>query len=137
MWQLNEFYQVPGLNNTRFVADNDDFGSIRRTLDAYLAAYQCSVVDWEINWKTKFSPEFRLLPAKDGSKYTTLQLLAVLRALRYNDYFNSLSFKNVDLSSLWGLHDLMASAKGQVAYMNRSCTSTYLLYLDGQLISDL
>lgn len=136
MWQLNEFFQVPGIGHARFVARNDDFGSIRRTLDAYLAAYECPRVDWEINWKTKFSPEFRLLPAKDGYKYTAYQLLAVLRALRYNDYFNSLSFKKVDLSPLWGVHDLMASAKGQVAYMNRSCTSAHVLYLDWQLISN-
>lgn len=137
MWQLTEFYQVRGIRGTRFVAQNDDFGSIRRTLDAYLAAYQCPQVGWEINWNTKFSPEFRLLPAKDGSTYTTYQLLAVLRALRYNDYFNSLSFKNVDLSPLWGLRDLTASGKGQVAYMNRSCTSTHVLCLDCQLNSNL
>ncbi|KAK1828416.1 protein NLRC3, partial [Podospora conica] len=121
VWQLNELFQVPGLGDARFVAQKDDFGSIRRTLDAYLAAYRCSQVDWEINWKTKFAPEFRLLPAKDGSQYTTYQILAVLRALRYNDYFNSLSFKDVDLSPLWGVYDLMSSGKGQVAYMNRSC----------------
>jgi hypothetical protein len=135
VWQWNELFQVPGLGDARFVTHKDDFGSVRRTMDAYLAAYRCSQVDWEINWKAKFSPEFRLLPAKDGSQYTAYQLVAVLRALRYNDYFNSLSFENVDLSPLWGVYDPMASAKGQVAYMNRSCTSTHVLGLNCQLIS--
>ena len=125
VWQSAELFQVAGLRGFQYIVDRDDFGSIRRTLGAFLAAYHCSGVDWEINWKTKYPPEFRLLPAKDGSQYSAHQLLAVLRALRFNDYFNSLSFKDVDLSPLWGVYDPMSSAKGQVAYMSRSCMSTH------------
>jgi hypothetical protein len=47
---------------------------------------------------------FRLIPPK-GATYTPLQLMAVFRSLRYNGYFKSISFKDVDLSSLAGKID--------------------------------
>jgi hypothetical protein len=103
----------------------EDFGCFKRTLDAYLAAYRCEPVGWEINWKTRFAPEFRLLPARCGS-YSPLQLLAVLRALRYNDYFNSLSFRDVDLSVLYGLED-NTLRRVNVAYLSRTCKSFFAL----------
>jgi hypothetical protein len=102
----------------------EDFGSFQRTLSAYLAAYRCEDVDWEINWKTRFAPEFRLLPGKRGP-YSGLQLLAVLRALRYNDYFNSLSFRDVDLSVLYGLQD-NTLRKVNVAYLSRTCKRMFV-----------
>ncbi|KAK3375453.1 hypothetical protein B0H63DRAFT_482951 [Podospora didyma] len=127
LWQTLEIFRVSGLKEPQYLVPREDFGSVKRTLDAYLAAYRCSPVDWEINWKTKYAPEFRLLPAKDGSRYSPLQLLAVLRALRYNDYFNSLSFRDIDLAVLWGVedHDTSHSARrtANVAYLSRTCVS--------------
>ncbi len=119
LWQSMEIFQVSGLKEPQYLVPKEDFGSFKRTLDAYLAAYRCEDVDWEINWKTRFAPEFRLLPNKRGS-YSPLQLLAVLRALRYNDYFNSLSFRDVDLSVLGGLQD-NTLRKVNVAYLSRTC----------------
>ncbi|KAJ4375736.1 hypothetical protein N0V85_009030 [Neurospora sp. IMI 360204] len=119
IWQSREIFHVTGLKETHLVTAGEDFGSVKRTLDAYLAAYRCPAVDWEINWKTKFAPEFRLLPAKDGNSYSPLQLLAVLRALRYNDYFNSLSFRDVDLGVLWSVSDHHAR-RGNVAWLSRT-----------------
>jgi hypothetical protein len=124
MWQTLEIFRLSGLKELQYLVPSEDFGCVKRTLDAYLTAYDCEPVVWEINWKTRHAPEFRLLPAKDGSRYSHLQLLAVLRALRYNDYFNSLSFRDVDLSVLWGVEDVPAS-KINVAYLSRSC-SEYL-----------
>lgn len=114
-----EIFHVSGLKEPQYLVPREDFGSFHRTLDAYLAAYRCDSVDWEINWKTRFAPEFRLLPSKRGP-YSPLQLLAVLRALRYNDYFNSLSFRDVDLSVLYGLEDNAVSGVN-VAYLSRTC----------------
>ncbi|CCC12283.1 unnamed protein product [Sordaria macrospora k-hell] len=119
IWQSREIFHVTGLKETHLVTAGEDFGSVKRTLDAYLAAYRCPAVDWEINWKTKFAPEFRLLPAKDGNNYSPLQLLAVLRALRYNDYFNSLSFRDIDLGVLWSVSDHHAR-RGNVAWLSRT-----------------
>ncbi|KAK3313550.1 hypothetical protein B0H66DRAFT_355905 [Apodospora peruviana] len=118
MWQSLEVFHIAGLREPQYLISQEDYGSVKRTLDAYLAAYHCRPVEWEINWKTRFAPEFRLLPAKHG--YTAAQILAVLRALRYNDYFNSLSFRDVDLSILWDVVD-NPGKKTNVAYLNRSC----------------
>ncbi|CAK7226026.1 hypothetical protein SBRCBS47491_006086 [Sporothrix bragantina] len=116
-WQTQEIFHVAGLPTPQHIVAGEDFGGFQRTLSAFYAAYRCNPVDWEINWRTPFAPEFRVLPSTKGA-YTDLQLLAVLRALRYNDYFKSLSFFDVDLSSLLDKHD--SSRKGNVAYMSRS-----------------
>ena len=125
MWQSAEIFHVTGLKEPQYLVPREDFGSVRRTLDAYMAAYACPSVEWEINWKTKFPPEFRVLPAKDGSRYTPLQLLAVLRALRYNDYFSSLSFRDVDVGPLWDTRDPYSSTRSHVAYLSRTCKGNF------------
>ncbi|KAK4196696.1 hypothetical protein QBC40DRAFT_5587 [Triangularia verruculosa] len=120
LWQNMEIFSVSGLRNPQYLVSREDYGAIKRTLDAHIAGYRCAPVDWEINWKTRHAPEFRLLPSKTGAIYTPLQLLAVLRALRYNDYFNSLSFKDVDLSPLHGADDNLGGGVN-VAYLSRTC----------------
>jgi hypothetical protein len=122
LWQSMEIFRIYGLKEQQYLVPKEDFGSFKRTLDAYLAAYRCEDVAWEINWKTRFAPEFRLLPEKHGRSYAPLQLMAVLRALRYNDYFNSLSFRDVDLSVLHGLQD-NTPRKVNVAYLSRTCVA--------------
>ncbi|KAK2069222.1 hypothetical protein P8C59_003819 [Phyllachora maydis] len=99
-WQTYEtFRAVQGYTEAVDLVAQEDFGALKRTLDAYLAAYSCDAVEWEVNWKTRF-PEFRLLRSEKGEGYSCLQLLAVMRALRFNDYFQSLSFRDVDLGVL-------------------------------------
>jgi hypothetical protein len=127
LWQTTEIFHVKGLEELQYLLPGDDFGSVRRTLDAYTAAYGCRAVKWEINWKTRYPPEFRVLPAEDGSRYSPMQLLAVLRALRYNDYFHSLSFRDVDLGPLWSIHDPISLTKAHMAYLSRSCKIQLLL----------
>ncbi|KAK3334002.1 hypothetical protein B0T19DRAFT_440697 [Cercophora scortea] len=122
MWQGLEIFRISGLKQLQSIISREDFGSVRRTLDAFLSAYRCNPVVWEINWRSKFAPEFRLLPAKDGSTYSALQILAVLRALRYNDYFNSLSFRDIDLAVLWHVEDNPTKLVN-VAYLSRSCVT--------------
>lgn len=120
MIQNDEVFRISGLREPHYLIDREDYGGIKRTIDAYLAAYRCQPVQWEINWRTKFAPEFRLQPPKSGKKYTQMQLLAVMRALRYNDYFISLSFRDIDLSVLWDCYDPHRGAWG-VPYLSRSC----------------
>lgn len=120
-WQTHEIFRpVSGYNQPVFLNGHEDYGCVKRTLDAYLASYYCDAVKWEINWKTRFAPEFRLLPPKGrNAGYSRLQLLAVLRALRYNDYFRSLSFRDVDLGVLWNWHD-DAGVTSKVGWINRA-----------------
>lgn len=117
--QTMEVFRVTGLADPQLLIAGDNYGGLRRTLDAFLVAYHCSPVEWEINWKTALAPEFRLLPPKAGNTYTNLQLLAIMRSLRYNGYFNSISFNGVDLTGLWDKTDLLG--RTSIPYMNRSC----------------
>ena len=136
-WSAIEIFRVSGLKEPHHLVSREDFGSLKRTLDAYLAGYRVAgdaPVDWEINWKSRFAPEFRLLPPKSGS-YSALQLLAVLRALRYNDYFNSLSFRDVDLSILYGLED-NTPRNINVGYLSRTCEPLQFLVGRGDFFTD-
>lgn len=121
-WQSREIFRVSGIPEPQYVIDREDYGGLKRTLDAYIAAYRCPPVEWEINWRTKFAPEFRLLPAKNNQPYGPMQLLAVMRALRYNDYFTAVSFRDVDLSVLWDCYDRY-QGRGCVGYLSRSCVA--------------
>lgn len=120
--QHNQVFRIAGLREPQYVIDREDYGGIKRTLDAYLAAYHCQPVEWEINWRTKYAPEFRLLPPKTEQSYGPMQLLAVMRALRYNDYFISLSFRDIDLSVMWDWYDQF-QGPCDVPYLSRSCKS--------------
>jgi hypothetical protein len=51
------------------------------------------------------APQFRLYPPASTATYTCLELLAIMRALRYNEEFRSISFKDVNLHNLHGVHD--------------------------------
>jgi hypothetical protein len=123
VWQTMEVFHIAGLPQPQHLVAGEDFGGLQRTLKAFTAAYRCRQVEWEVNWKTPLAPELRVVPPQDGTQYSSLELLAILRALRYNDYFKSVSFKDVDLSSLWGRFDSIR--KGSIAYMNRSCEYTH------------
>lgn len=117
--QTVEVFHIVGLADPQLLIAGDNYGGLKRTLGAFLSAYHCSPVEWEINWRTAFAPEFRLLPPKTETPYTNMQLLAVMRALRYNGYFNSISFSGIDLGALWDKTDFQG--KMLVPYMNRSC----------------
>ncbi|KAK0630580.1 hypothetical protein B0T17DRAFT_507043 [Bombardia bombarda] len=89
LWQNMQIMRIKGLKEYQHLVSKEDFGSVKRTLDAYVAAYRCA------------------------------SLLAVLRALRYNDYFNSISFRDVDLAALWGIEDNLNEVSN-VAYISRT-----------------
>ncbi|KAM0285012.1 hypothetical protein ACHAQH_001701 [Verticillium albo-atrum] len=106
----NDIFEIKGLTAQLHLPSGQDFGGLKRTLEAYCATYRCQVPDWTANWKCErreHSPEFRLLPSRSADGYSAFQLLAVFRALRYNDYFKSLSFRDVDFSSMCNRYDLI------------------------------
>lgn len=92
------------------------YGGLERTLEAYVVAYGCGPLEWDIQTLDgegeEYSPMFRLLPRKGKGPYTRLQLLAVFRALRFNDFFRSLSFKDVDFCGLWSMDDPQFKGRG-------------------------
>lgn len=80
-----------------------------RTLTAYCIAYDVnpSNICYTIDYSTEDAPTFQLLPLADQRRldYSAAELLAVMRALRYNESFSSLSFAGVHLDVLNGTHD--------------------------------
>jgi hypothetical protein len=88
---------------------NEDYGCFDRTLVAYSASYDIdtSNIRYTIDSECEDAPCFRLLkPASPRtSRYHALELIAVMRALRYNEFFRSISFRGINLDALQGLRD--------------------------------
>ncbi|CDM37531.1 hypothetical protein DTO013E5_7672 [Penicillium roqueforti] len=92
------------------VALDEDYGCFDRTLVAYSASYDIdtSNIRYTIDQECEDAPCFRLLkPASPKTpRYNALELIAVMRALRYNEFFRSISFRGVNLDALQGLRDI-------------------------------
>ena len=87
---------------------NDEYSCLNRTLCAYCAAYDidASRIRYEVNWQTEDAPAFELYPPVDGrAKYSILELLSIMRALRYNESFGCISFSNISLDPLRDRYD--------------------------------
>ncbi|GIK06468.1 hypothetical protein Aspvir_002118 [Aspergillus viridinutans] len=91
------------------VSLDEDYGCFDRTLVAYSASYDIdtSNIRYTIDMQCDNAPCFRLLPpaSPQRQKYTALELIAVLRALRYNESFCSISFSRVSLDALQSVRD--------------------------------
>lgn len=98
-------------NDSNFppVTLDEDYGCFDRTLVAYSASYDIdtSNIRYTIDMQCDNAPCFRLLPPAfpQRQKYTALELIAVLRALRYNESFCSISFSRVSLDALQNVRD--------------------------------
>lgn len=90
-------------------SDVEEHSCLDRTLIAYCVAYGVNPtnVRYTINYDCEDAPRFELLAPGDPRRpsYGPLELLAIMRALRYNESFGSLSFANIPLDCLNGLHD--------------------------------
>lgn len=99
-------------NNDNFppVALDEDYGCFDRTLVAYSASYDIdtSNIRYTIDLNCEDAPCFRLLrPASPTHpRYSALELIAVMRTLRYNESFRSISFRGINLDALQGLRDV-------------------------------
>ncbi|OOF90027.1 hypothetical protein ASPCADRAFT_212301 [Aspergillus carbonarius ITEM 5010] len=102
-------------NNFPPVSLDEDYGCFDRTLVAYSASYDVdtSNIRYTIDVQCDDAPCFRLLPPASTRqrKYTALELIAVLRALRYNESFRSISFSGVSLDVLQNLRDVYGPDK--------------------------
>ncbi|KAF2205843.1 leucine rich repeat protein-like protein [Delitschia confertaspora ATCC 74209] len=86
-----------------------DQDSLDRTLIGYCVAYGVKPdnIRYQITYPAEDYPRFELLPPVGlrRNEYTALELLAVMRSLRYNEGFAGISFKDVRLDALNGLKD--------------------------------
>ena len=80
-----------------------------RTLAAYCRGYgiDASKILYQVHDRCEDALVFQLLPPADKSRsrYTVLELLAILRSLRYNESFTTLSFRNISLDALHNARD--------------------------------
>lgn len=111
--QPYDFLVPPELHNDENFAPvtlDEDYGCFDRTLVAYSASYDIdtSNIRYTIDLDCEDAPCFRLLrPAsRTTSRYSALELIAVMRALRYNHSFTSISFRGINLDALQGIRDV-------------------------------
>ena len=101
---------------------SDDYQSFDRTLIAYSAAYNIdtSRIRYFVNCSVEDGPAFELHPPAGigRTRYTPLELLAIMRSLRYNESFTTVTFRNISLDVLHSLHDRFGD--DHVPYTNRS-----------------
>lgn len=87
----------------------EDHACFDRTLVAYCAGYNVdtSMIRYSIDYACEDAPSFRLFsPASPHRQtYTALELLAVMRALRYNESFTTISFSGIVLDELQRSYD--------------------------------
>ncbi|KAL8718530.1 MAG: hypothetical protein Q9225_004341 [Loekoesia sp. 1 TL-2023] len=90
-------------------AEEEENRAFDRTLTAYCAAYgiDTSNIRYTVNYMCEDAPKFELLPTGNPRrpKYNSIELLAVFRALRYNETFSAISFGQISLDVLNGLCD--------------------------------
>ncbi|EME81913.1 uncharacterized protein MYCFIDRAFT_10355, partial [Pseudocercospora fijiensis CIRAD86] len=87
----------------------EEHSCLDRSLIAYCVAYGVnpSNIRYTINYQCEDAPRFELLQPTDTRRpnYGPLELLAISRALRYNETFRSISFAGIALDNINGLHD--------------------------------
>ncbi|KAI1176280.1 RNI-like protein [Nemania sp. FL0916] len=102
LWTRQEVFYMDDCAQQTPLPNGEDYGGFKTTLEAFIAGYpHCRPVEWTVKWKdVRHAPQFCLLKPKGQLHYSAHQLLAVLRALRFNEFFRSISFRGVDFSSL-------------------------------------
>lgn len=89
------------------VRNDGDLNCFDRTLVAYMVAYGCNPtkVQYSVDYYAADGAEFRLCAPRVGVNYNALELLAIFRAVRYNEIFRSVSFRGVSLHALHTVYD--------------------------------
>ena len=106
--QAVEFNVPPDLEDQEIPVPpaDEDYDCFDRTLIAHCSAFGLdpSRIRYSVDNECEDAPCFRLLPAA-GASYHPLELIALLRTLRYNETFGSISFHGINLDSLQSLYD--------------------------------
>lgn len=92
-----------------YPAEDEENRAFDRTLTAYCAGYKINTsnIRYTVNYDCEDAPAFVLLSPSDRRKgtYNSVELLAIFRALRYNETFHSISFSQCSLDIMNGLRD--------------------------------
>ncbi|KAH7393416.1 hypothetical protein BKA64DRAFT_86771 [Cadophora sp. MPI-SDFR-AT-0126] len=126
--------------------DDDELDGFDRTLAAYCLAYNTNPfnVQYAVDWQVEDAPEFWLWPPKYTKKYTLPELLAIMRSLRCNERFRSISFRDIDLHSLHstidgnGIEHAACATRGGIpidVYFNLNPKDKSLLYQEVQALA--
>ncbi|OAL37765.1 hypothetical protein AYO20_02942 [Fonsecaea nubica] len=105
-WLRQPFiFDVPPEIDDQMIPPNfpkEEHDCFDRTLIAYCAGYDVdtSRICYSVDYDCEDAPRFQLLPPANGTNYSALELLAVFRALRYNESFSSISFARINLLPL-------------------------------------
>ncbi|KAF8471946.1 hypothetical protein BDZ91DRAFT_790981 [Kalaharituber pfeilii] len=87
----------------------DEYNNIDRTIAAYCAAFDldASTICYGILTDVEDGPQFILYPPLHPRRkvYSDLELLAVLRSLRWNEAFGAISFRGISLDPLMRAFD--------------------------------
>ncbi|KAI1816043.1 RNI-like protein [Poronia punctata] len=106
LWTRREVFYMYDEAQQMPLPNGEDYGGFKTTLDAFIEGYHCAPVQWTVKWKdVRYAPQFCLLKPANRPQYTAHQLLAVFRALRFNEFFKGLSFHDIDFSSLSHKYD--------------------------------
>lgn len=91
----------------------DDLNGFDRTLAAYCTAYDldASNIVYAVHTGVEDGPQFQLYPPAHSRRrqYNDLELLAVMRTLRWNGAFCSISFSGISLDPLSNIYDTHGS----------------------------
>jgi hypothetical protein len=109
LYKFNTPREMDALLGPRALSSDEEHSCLDRTLSAYCVAYGVNPANirYTIDYACEDAPRFELLSPADARrpKYLPLELLAIMRALRYNESFGGISFAGVSLDSLNGAHD--------------------------------
>jgi len=88
-------------------SQDEDLGCFDRTLTAFCVAYGANpgAIRYTINQSVGDSPRLELLGKENGDNYHPLELLAILKTLRFNESFKSISFAGINFGALNGIQD--------------------------------
>ena len=132
MWDVPQNLEESLLPSPTYAPD--DHLHFDRTLIAYCVGYNidASNIRYTVNYSCDDAPEFELLAPTNPRRtnYSLLELLAVMRALRYNESFSTIAFRNVKLDVLYGVYDPYASV--ETALSTRSGDRVFLPQQDQQ-----
>lgn len=115
MWQISPFViDIPESMKDEPLPEipptpGDDLGGFDRTLAAYCTAYGLDATNivYGIHTDVEDAPQFILYPPAHSRRrqYSDLELLAIMRTLRWNDSICSISFARIPLDPLVGIVD--------------------------------
>lgn len=113
-WEPRPYiFLVPDAVKEQIVATSTiqkiDESSLDRTICAYCIAYNIppNLIRYQVTFPADDWPHFQLLPPDNPRRpvYGPLELLAVMRALRYHESFGTISFAGIQLDVLNELYD--------------------------------